>query len=100
MAIAQTLLSGAQGAISGNVQSLVNTAIRLNSASGSRSFKPSEEIAADALATRITAEAGFDPVAGAAFFDRAPEGAKRFLEIHPPDPARTATGRRGASALE
>lgn len=99
-AIAQTLISGAQGAVTGNIQSLVNTAIQLNSASGTRSFKPNEEIAADALATRITAEAGFDPVAGAAFFDRAPEGAELFLKIHRPDPARSATVRRVAAASQ
>ena len=99
-AIAQTLLSGAQGAASGNIQSIVNTAIRLNSAAGPRSFSLSEEIAADALATRIAAEAGFDPVAGAAFFARNPEGAEQFLKIHRPDPARMAAVRQVAGALD
>lgn len=100
LAIAQALLSGAQGAISGNVRSLVNSAIRINSASEALKFSRGEEIAADALATRIVSLAGYDPLKGVAFFDRAPAPARAFLGIHRPDAGRVDAVRRVSGALD
>lgn len=100
MAIAQAVISGAQGMLAGSVASVVNTAIRLNEAGKIRGFDSNEEIEADVLATRILIAAGYNPVRGAAIFQRSPKAMDGFLALHPPSSARRATVKQVAAALE
>ncbi|PRY93710.1 peptidase M48-like protein [Hasllibacter halocynthiae] len=66
---------------------------------GARRFGPTFELEADAIGTRIAAEAGFDPLRGAAFFQRIPDPGDRFLGTHPPNAARLDAVRRAAAGL-
>jgi len=100
MAMAQAVLSGAQGMISGNVASVVNTAIRLNEAGKVRGFDSTEEVEADVLATRILWAAGYDPVAGHQIFQRRSGAMKGFFELHPTSAARQSAVTRVAQALK
>ena len=42
----------------------------------------------DALGAEIALRAGFDPLKGAAFFDRLPDPGQSFLNTHPPNAIR------------
>ncbi len=66
---------------------------------GARSFSKEFELEADALGTLVAAQAGFDPLRGAAFFLRIPDPGDRFLATHPSNAERIATVRRAAAAL-
>ncbi|WP_051312611.1 M48 family metallopeptidase [Pseudodonghicola xiamenensis] len=55
---------------------------------GARSFSKEYELEADHLGTIIAYEAGFDPLKGAAYFDRLPDPGDQFLGSHPPNAAR------------
>ena len=90
-----TVLAGAAGLGRAEAQQLA----RVGALVGSRRFGQSAELEADALGTRIAARAGFDPVRGAAFFDRLPDPGNRFLGTHPPNAARLDTVRRVAAGL-
>ena len=48
------------------------------------------ELEADALGAEIALRAGFDPVRGAAFFNRLPDPGDQFLGTHPPTANRLA----------
>jgi predicted Zn-dependent protease len=64
----------------------------------SRQFTRQAELEADAIGTRIAQRAGYDPLRGAAFFERIPEPARNFLATHPPNAQRIETVRRTLSA--
>lgn len=63
----------------------------------SRQFTRQAELEADAIGTRIALRAGYDPLRGAAFFERIPEPARNFLATHPPNAQRIETVRRTLS---
>lgn len=60
----------------------------------SRQYGRQAELEADAIGTIIALRAGYDPLRGAAFFDRIPEPARNFLATHPPNAQRIDTVRR------
>ena len=60
----------------------------------SRQFTRQAELEADAIGTRIAQRAGYDPLRGAAFFERIPDPARSFLATHPPNAQRIETVRR------
>lgn len=66
---------------------------------GARSFSKEFELEADALGTLVAAQAGFDPLRGAAFFLRIPDPGDRFLASHPSNAERIATVQRAAAAI-
>ncbi|MDX8351090.1 M48 family metalloprotease [Cognatiyoonia sp. IB215182] len=66
---------------------------------GARSYSKNFELEADALGTRITAEAGYDPLRGAQFFFRIPDPGNRFLGTHPPNADRLRTVQQVAAGL-
>lgn len=72
---------------------------RLGAALGARQFSKDFELEADALGTVITARAGYDPLIGAAFFNRIPDPGNRFLGTHPANADRIATVQRVAAGL-
>lgn len=77
----------------------LRNAQELGAAVGARTYSQDFELEADALGTVIAVRAGFDPLLGAAFFDRIPDPGNRFLGTHPPNAARIETVRQTAAAL-
>lgn len=66
---------------------------------GARRFSKEFELQADALGTVLAAQSGYDPVKGAAFFNRIPDPGDQFLGTHPPNAERVAIIRRTAARL-
>ena len=66
---------------------------------GARRFAREFELEADRLGTVIAARAGYDPLRGAAFFDRVPDPGDQFLGTHPPHAERQAAVRETVAAL-
>ncbi|TNC74644.1 M48 family metalloprotease [Rubellimicrobium roseum] len=64
-----------------------------------RSYSKEFELEADRLGTRVTAQAGFDPLRGALFFLRLPDPGNRFLGTHPSNGERMAVIQAEAAAL-
>lgn len=96
--------SAAAGAIVGGLAAAVlgtdvQTAQNLGASVGARRFSKDFELEADALGTIITARAGYDPVRGAAYFQRIPDPGNRFLGTHPPNADRIDIVRRTAAGL-
>jgi predicted Zn-dependent protease len=79
------LVGGLLGALGGLDQQSVDTLAQLGATVGARRFSKEFELEADALGTVIAARAGYDPVRGAAFFNRIPDPGDRFLGSHPPN---------------
>ena len=63
-------------------------AARLGALLGARQFGQAAELEADALGAVIACRAGFDPVAGAAFFSQLPDPGSQIFGTHPPNAAR------------
>lgn len=91
--------------IFGGLASLVSddattrSAQELGAALGARTYSKEFELEADALGTLITARAGFDPLRGAAFFQRIPDPGDQFLGTHPANADRIRTVQRVAAGL-
>lgn len=66
---------------------------------GSRYFSKDWELQADYLGAIIAAQAGYDPMRGAAFFDRLPDPGDRVLGSHPSREARKAQVARALQDL-
>ncbi|AUC55835.1 peptidase M48 [Sagittula sp. P11] len=86
-------------AISGAEAEAVRNAEQLGAAVGARTYSKEFELEADQLGTIISAQAGYDPVRGAAFFARIPDPGNRFLGSHPPNAARLEVVKRTAASI-
>lgn len=86
-------------AIGGAEAEAVRSAEQLGAAVGARAYSKEFELEADRLGTIITAQAGYDPVRGAAFFTRIPDPGNRFLGSHPPNAARIQIVRQTAAQV-
>lgn len=71
-------------------------AARLGASVGARSFSQQFELEADRIGTEIAALAGYNPLIGAAFFDKIPDPGNQFFGTHPPNAQRVATVRQEA----
>lgn len=80
----------------GGDASTVQSAQQLGAALGARTYSKEFELEADALGTRITKRAGYDPLRGAQFFFRIPDPGNEFLGTHPANADRLATVQREA----
>lgn len=96
--VGATVLGGLISGAGGDANA-VRAAARVGALLGGRSYSKSFELEADALGTRIAARAGFDPVRGAAFFNRVQDPGDRFLGTHPPNADRIKTVQRVAAGL-
>ena len=74
--------------LTGGTQADVQSALELGGAVGARSYSKEFELEADSLGTVIAYNAGYDPLLGAAYFQRLPDPGNRFLGTHPPNAAR------------
>ncbi|MCR8726264.1 M48 family metallopeptidase [Frigidibacter sp. ROC022] len=98
-ALKGALILGTAAALGGADQARVTEAQRIGAAFGARRFSKEHELEADALGARIAYRAGYDPMLGAAYFDRLPDPGDAFLGTHPPNAARLATVARVTEAL-
>ena len=78
----------------------INQAARIGSTLAARQFSQSAELEADSLGTIIAYRAGYDPLIGAAFFQRLPEPSNRFLSTHPPNAQRINMVRRTMQQIQ
>lgn len=77
-------------AASGAGAASIRTAQEMGAQLGARYYSRDWELQADYLGAIVTMNAGFDPVHGAAFFDRMPDPGDRILGSHPSRAARQA----------
>ena len=98
-ALAGQALAGALAQIGGADERAVRRAAAIGLEVGARRYSKEFELEADALGTVMIARAGFDPLRGAAFFNRLPDPGDRFLGTHPPNAARIAVVRRAVAGL-
>lgn len=96
--IGAAILSGI-ASLGGADEATLDAAEQLGAAIGVRRFSKDFELEADRLGTLLTARAGYDPVRGAAFFNRLPDPGDRFLGTHPPNADRIKTVRQTAAGL-
>ena len=90
---------GVLAAQTGATEQDVASAQELGAAVGARSYSKNFELEADRLGTVLTALAGYDPVIGAAYFNRIPDPGNRFLGTHPPNAQRIAIVEQTAANL-
>ncbi len=99
-AMAGAMVGGILAAMSGGDQETVRTLQDLGATVGARTYSKNFELEADALGAEIALRAGYDPVRGAAFFDRLPDPGDEFLGSHPPNSKRRETVRAAVAALQ
>ena len=88
---------GALAAQTGATAEGVASAQELGAAVGARSYSKEFELEADRLGTILTQLSGYDPLIGAAYFNRIPDPGNRFLGTHPPNAQRIAVVQETAS---
>lgn len=93
------VLAGVMAQVSGLDSAAVDRAAELGAGIGARRYSKDFELEADLIGTRIALAAGYDPVLGAAFFDRLPDPGDRFLGTHPPNASRKALVRAETARL-
>lgn len=89
-AAAGAMVAGILASASGADAQAIRDAQQMGAAMGARSYAKEFELEADAMGAEITIIAGYDPVLGAAFFDRLPDPGDQFLGTHPPNFQRKA----------
>jgi predicted Zn-dependent protease len=82
------LVGGLLATLGGLDPQSVDAVSQLGATVGARRYSKEFELEADALGTVIAARAGYDPLQGAAFFNRIPDPGDRFLGSHPPNAER------------
>ncbi len=98
-ALQGAVLAGVVAQVSGLGRDAVDRAAQVGAGIAARRYSKDYELEADLIGTRIALAAGFDPVLGAAFFDRLPDPGDRFLGTHPGNGARKAQVLREAARL-
>ncbi len=98
-AMTGAILGAILASASGAGPDAVRAAQDMGATVGARRYAKDFELEADALGTEIAFYAGYDPVRGAAFFDRLPDPGDQFLGTHPPNAARQDTVRRVVATL-
>jgi predicted Zn-dependent protease len=85
-AILASVIAAATGAGQAQTEQLQQMGAGLAAQQYSKEF----ELQADAIGTEIAFDAGYDPILGAAFFDRLPDPGDEFLGSHPGNAQRKA----------
>ncbi|MEL6531983.1 MAG: M48 family metallopeptidase [Pseudomonadota bacterium] len=93
------LVFGVLAQMGGADEAGIREAAEVGATVGARRFSQEHELEADQLGTVIAARAGFDPVRGAAFFQRLPDPGNRIFSTHPPNAQRQAVVRQTAASL-
>lgn len=82
-AMAGAVLAGILAQVSGAGEQAISAAQDIGATVGARQYSKEFELEADSLGAEITYMAGYDPMRGAAFFDRLPDPGDQFLGTHP-----------------
>ena len=90
-ALAGALVAGILAQVSGAGAEAVSAAQDIGASVGARQYSKAFELEADSLGTEIAYMAGYDPIKGAAFFDRLPDPGDKFLGTHPANAQRKQT---------
>lgn len=90
-ALAGALVAGILAQVSGAGAEAVSAAQDIGASVGARQYSKAFELEADSLGTEIAYVAGYDPIKGAAFFDRLPDPGDKFLGTHPANAQRKQT---------
>ncbi|HEX9858371.1 MAG TPA: M48 family metallopeptidase [Paracoccaceae bacterium] len=98
-AMAGAVMAGVLASMSGADAQTVRRVQDIGANVGARTYSKEFELEADALGTEISWQAGFDPLRGAAFFDRLPDPGDAFLGSHPPNAQRRAVVARVMAGL-
>lgn len=98
-ALTGALILGVLAAASGADPEGVREASDLGGRVGALRYAKAYELEADRLGTILAWEAGYDPLVGAAYFERLPDPGNAFLGTHPPNAARIATVRQTLATL-
>jgi predicted Zn-dependent protease len=98
-AVTGAVLAGVLAQASGAPPEAVRAAQQMGANMGARTYARDFELEADALGAEIAFRAGFDPLRGAAFFDRLPDPGDQFLGSHPPNAQRKEVVRRVVAGL-
>lgn len=98
-AVLGAVLGGVLAQAGGAPADVITAAQDIGATVGARSFSKEFELEADRLGTIIAAQAGYDPVRGAEFFNRIPDPGNRFLGTHPPNAERIRVVRETAAGL-
>ncbi len=98
-AVEGAILGNVLGSLIGVDPATADTLTRAGAGVNARRFSKGFELEADRLGTVIAARAGYDPVRGAAFFQRIPDPGDRFLGTHPPNAERIQVVRQTAAQL-
>lgn len=93
------LVAGVMASLGGADAAGIRAAQDMGATLGARRYSKDFELEADALGAEIAWRSGFDPLLGAAFFDRLPDPGDRFLGTHPPNAERRAVVRQVAAGL-
>ncbi len=93
------ILAGVLAAASGMGDAGIEQAQQIGAGMAARGYSKEFELQADALGTEIAFHAGYDPLRGAAFFDRLPDPGDQFLGTHPANAQRKATIARVMAGL-
>ena len=88
--MAGAVLAGILAQVGGAGEQVIAQAQEIGASVGARQYSKEFELEADNLGAEIAYVAGFDPVLGAAFFDRLPDPGDRFLGSHPANAQRKA----------
>ncbi|MCB6178336.1 M48 family metallopeptidase [Rhodobacter sp. Har01] len=89
-ALTGAMLAGVLAQATGLSAEEVRAAQDVGAKLGAQKYSKEFELEADRLGAQIAWSAGFDPLRGAAFFDRLPDPGDRFLGSHPPNAQRKA----------
>lgn len=98
-AAAGAILAGVLASLGGGDAAAVRAAQDMGATVGARRYSKEFELQADALGAEIAWAAGFDPLLGAAFFERLPDPGDRFLGSHPRNAERSAVVRATVARL-
>lgn len=84
------MIAGVQAAAAGADRTAVAAAQQKGAEDSYLTFSKTNELEADRLGTEIAYLAGYNPLLGAAFFDRIPDPDAKFRASHPPNAQRKA----------
>ncbi|MBV1869138.1 MAG: M48 family metallopeptidase [Marinosulfonomonas sp.] len=87
-AVTGALLGTVLATLAGGDAATVERAQNIGATAGARRFSKDFELQADAMGTRISFQAGYDPILGAQYFNRIPDPGDKFLGTHPPNAQR------------
>ena len=88
------MIGGILGSLAGLDPASIEIAQNIGGTVGSRQFSKTFELEADSLGAQIALRAGYDPLVGVQYFQRARDPGDQFLGTHPPNAERISVVRQ------